>query len=164
MAELKLIKMSDIQPEPVEWLWEPYIPRGAISLIQGDGGTGKTTTALAIAAAVSRGDALPNGFNSEPASVIVQNAEDSYTRTIRPRLEQSGADCSMIEVIDEDEQALSLSDGRIEDAIARTGAKLLIINTLKQEWATLNSEKKNLYRGYHELKDRRTNLGNAKAI
>ena len=40
MAELKLIKMSDIQPEPVEWLWEPYIPRGAISLIQGDGGMG----------------------------------------------------------------------------------------------------------------------------
>jgi len=131
MAELKLIKMSDIQPEPVEWLWEPYIPRGAISLIQGDGGTGKTTTALAIAAAVSRGDALPNGFNSEPASVIVQNAEDSYTRTIRPRLEQSGADCSMIEVIDEDEQALSLSDGRIEDAIARIGAKLLIIDPVQ---------------------------------
>ena len=48
MTELKMIKMSDIQPEPVEWLWEPYIPSGAISLIQGDGGEGKTTTALAI--------------------------------------------------------------------------------------------------------------------
>jgi hypothetical protein len=131
MAALKLIKMSDIQPEPVEWLWEPYIPRGAISLIQGDGGTGKTTTALAIAAAVSRGDALPNGVCGEPAAVIVQNAEDSYTRTIRPRLEQSGADCGMIEFIDEDEQALSLSDGRIEDAIIRTNAKLLIIDPVQ---------------------------------
>ena len=93
MAELKLIKMSDIQPEPVEWLWEPYIPCGAISLIQGDGGMGKTTAALAIAAAVSRGDALPNGISSAPAAVIVQNAEDSYTRTIKPRLENYGADC-----------------------------------------------------------------------
>jgi hypothetical protein len=37
----------------------------------------------------------------------------------------------MIDVIDEDEQALSLSDGRIEDAIARTGAKLLIIDPVQ---------------------------------
>jgi len=131
MAELKLIKMSDIQPEPVEWLWEPYIPCGAISLIQGDGGMGKTTAALAIAAAVSRGDALPNGISSAPAAVIVQNAEDSYTRTIKPRLENYGADCGIIEVIDEDEQELSLSDTRIEDAIIRTGAKLLIIDPVQ---------------------------------
>ena len=43
MAELKLICMSDIQIEDVDWLWEPYLPSGTISLIQGDGGTGKTT-------------------------------------------------------------------------------------------------------------------------
>ena len=123
--------MSDIQPEPVEWLWEPYIPRGAISLIQGDGGMGKTTAALAIAAAVSRGDALPGGFVGEPAAVIVQNAEDSYCKKIRPTLELSGADCDLIEVIDENEQELSLSDGRIEDAIIRTNAKLLIIDPVQ---------------------------------
>ena len=131
MAELKLIKMGDIQPEPVEWLWEPYIPRGAISLIQGDGGMGKTSSSLAIAAAVSRGNALPGGIDGAPAAVIVQNAEDSYTRTIKPRLEKYGADCDMIEVIDEIEQELSLSDNRIEDAIIRTGAKLLIIDPVQ---------------------------------
>ena len=131
MAELKLIKMSNIQPEPVDWLWEPYIPRGAISLIQGDGGMGKTTTALAIAAAVSRGDALPNGFCGEPAAVIVQNAEDSYSKKIRPTLEMTDADCDMIEVIDEDEQELSLSDGRIEEAIIKMNAKLLIIDPVQ---------------------------------
>ena len=42
--------------------------------------------------------------------------------------------------------------------------KLPSINMLKQEWATLESEKKMLYRGYHELKDRRTDLANAKVI
>ena len=131
MAELKLIKMSDIEPKPVEWLWEPYIPRGAISLIQGDGGMGKTSTALAIAAAVSRGIALPNGIGGIPAAVIVQNAEDLYARTIKPRLEEYGADCGLIEVIDENEQELSLSDTRIEDAIVRTGSKLLIIDPVQ---------------------------------
>jgi hypothetical protein len=37
----------------------------------------------------------------------------------------------MIEVIDEGEQELSLSDGRIEDAIIRTNAKLLIIDPVQ---------------------------------
>jgi hypothetical protein len=33
--------------------------------------------------------------------------------------------------------------------------KFQTIDALKQEWATLNSEKKSLYRDYHEQKDRR---------
>ena len=83
MAELKLIKMSDIRPEPVNWLWHPYIPSGAITQIQGDGGTGKTTVALAIAAALTKGEALPGGDTLIPSNVIIQNGEDSYTQTIR---------------------------------------------------------------------------------
>ena len=142
MPELKLICMSDIQSEPVEWLWEPYIPRGAISLIQGDGGEGKTTTALAIAAAVSTGTVLPGqvpltratfGNRNIPiqADVVIQNAEDSYTNTIKPRLERFGADCDMIHVIDEDERVLSLSDERIEQAIIDTGAYLCILDPVQ---------------------------------
>ena len=101
MSELKMLTMSEIQPEPVNWLWEPYIPSGKISMIQGDGEMGKTTVALAIAAAVSTGIALPGGFAFDaPARVIVQNAEDSYNQTIRPRLEMLGADCDMIHAID----------------------------------------------------------------
>ena len=40
--------------------------------------------------------------------------------------------------------------------------KLPSINTLRQEWATLQSEKKILYKGYHELKDKRIELLRAK--
>jgi len=40
--------------------------------------------------------------------------------------------------------------------------KLPSMDSLKQEWATLNSEKKNLYHGYRELKDRRMELLMAK--
>jgi hypothetical protein len=142
MAELKIIKMSDIYPEPVEWLWEPYIPRGAITLMQGDGGEGKTTTALAIAAAVSTGSPLPRQVPLSSvtlgshnlaihADVIIQNAEDSYAKTIKPKLEQFGADCDMIHVIDEDELALSLTDERIEQAIIDTGAHLCILDPIQ---------------------------------
>jgi len=144
MADLKIIKMSDIQPEPVEWLWEPYIPSGTISLIQGDGGEGKTSLSLAIAAAITNGNPLPGcGVNAAPANVIVQNAEDSYTKTIRPRLEQFGADCDMIHVIDEDGQALSLSDERIEQAIIKTNAHLLILDPVQAYFGGANMNSAN---------------------
>lgn len=134
--------MSEIQSEPVNFLWEPFIPSGKISLIQGDGEMGKTTVSLAIAAAVSAGTALPGGFAFDaPARVIVQNAEDSYNQTIRPRLEMLGADCDMIHVIDEDEDALSFTDERIEQTIIQTQAKLCVFDPLQAYFrgASMNS-------------------------
>ena len=131
MVELKIMKMSDIQPEPVSWLWEPYIPLGKITIVQGDPGDGKTTLMLAIAAAVTNGEALPNGFPGTPADVIFQTAEDGLTDTIRPRLELLGADCDRVHVIDEGEQPISLTDERIEQAIIQTNAKLLIIDPIQ---------------------------------
>ena len=49
--KLKIITMRDVVPEQVEWLWEPYIPLGKITVIQGDSGDGKTTMATAITSA-----------------------------------------------------------------------------------------------------------------
>ena len=34
--ELKLIAMSDIPSEQVQWLWYPYIPLGKLTIVQGD--------------------------------------------------------------------------------------------------------------------------------
>ena len=148
MAELKIICMNEINPEPVDWLWEPYIPSGAISLIQGDGAMGKTTVSLAITAAVTKGDALPGCVSTIPANAIIQNSEDSYAQTIRPRLEQLGADCDMIHVIDESEQALSLSDERIEQTIIRTNAKLILLDPVQ---AYLNGANMNSANGVRPL-------------
>ncbi|MDR0861360.1 MAG: relaxase/mobilization nuclease domain-containing protein [Oscillospiraceae bacterium] len=41
--------------------------------------------------------------------------------------------------------------------------KLPSINSLRQEWATLESERKSLYRGYKELKEKYITLGTARA-
>ena len=108
MAKLKIITMQDVQAEPAEFLWEPYIPLGKISIVQGDPGDSKTTLLLAIAAAVTSGSPLPGGNSASPASVIYQTAEDGLADTIKPRLEQLGADCSRVHVVDEEEKALSL--------------------------------------------------------
>ena len=131
MAELKIITMRDVETEQVDFLWNPYIPLGKISIVQGDPGCGKTTMALAVAAAITNGGELPGGVCSAPASVIFQTAEDGLADTIKPRLEQLGADCSRVHVIDESEDALSLADERIEQAIIKMDAKLFILDPMQ---------------------------------
>jgi len=127
---LKLITMCGIETEQISFLWKPYIAYGKITIVQGDPGDGKTTMMLAIAAQVTRGDEV-GGKSTDPADVIFQTAEDGLSDTIKPRLEQLGADCSRVYVIDEEEKSLSLVDERIETAIIRTGAKLFILDPLQ---------------------------------
>lgn len=130
--DLRLFSMDSVAAVEVNWLWRPYIPLGKITIIQGDGDDGKTTMILAIAAAVSRGLALPESAAPEaPASVIYQTAEDGLADTIKPRLVALGADCARVLVIDECEQGLTLSDARIERAIEQTGARLFILDPLQ---------------------------------
>lgn len=107
-------------------------PLWQITLIQGDPGDGKTTFVLAVAALLTNGKPMPECENAaEPVTVIYQTAEDGLADTIRPRLDEVGADCSRVIVIDESEQALTLSDSRIEQAIIKTQAKLLILDPLQ---------------------------------
>ena len=64
-------------------------------------------------------------------NVIFQTAEDGLADTIKPRLENAGADCSKIFVIDEAEHALTLDDARLKAAILETKAKLVIIDPIQ---------------------------------
>lgn len=130
--ELKLIKMSDIQSQEIEWLWYPFIPYGKLTIIQGDPGDGKTTLVLNIAAKLSKGVGLDENMSvTEPINIIYQTAEDGLADTVKPRLELAGADCERIMVIDESDKSLSMIDERLEEAIQKTGAKLLILDPIQ---------------------------------
>lgn len=129
--DLELIRMSDIQPEEVQWLWYPYIPLGKLTVIQGDPGEGKTTFVLAMIAALTKGEALPEREPLDPVNILYQTAEDGLADNIRPRLDALGADCSRVLVIDESKRELSLSDERIRQAMEETGAKLLVLDPLQ---------------------------------
>lgn len=70
-TELKMIRMSEIQSQVVEWLWYPFIPYGKLTIIQGDPGDGKTTLVLNIAEKLSKGEGLGNDMKvQEPVNVI----------------------------------------------------------------------------------------------
>ena len=131
-TELKMIRMSEVQSQEVKWLWYPFIPYGKLTIIQGDPGDGKTTLVLNIAARLSKGEHLENDMNvQEPVNVIYQTAEDGLADTVKPRLELAGADCEKVLVIDESDKSLSMSDERLEEALARTGAKVLILDPIQ---------------------------------
>ncbi len=130
--ELQMIKMSEIQSQEVSWLWFPFIPYGKLTIIQGDPGDGKTTLVLNIAAKLSKGEGMDNEMKlTEPLNVIYQSAEDGFSDTIKPRLEQAGADCENILVIDESIKSLSMIDERLEEAVKRTKARLLILDPIQ---------------------------------
>ena len=131
-TELQMIKMSEIQSKEVAWLWYPFIPYGKLTIIQGDPGDGKTTLVLNIAAKLSKGEGFDSDMKlTEPLAVIYQSAEDGLADTVKPRLEAAGADCENISVIDESKKSLSMIDERLEEAIIKTKAKLLILDPIQ---------------------------------
>ena len=128
---VKIIRMSDVELTPVDWLWKPYLPFGKLSVLQGNPGEGKTYFAMHLAAACTNGKLLPNMERMEPFNVIYQTAEDGLGDTVKPRLIEAGADLDRVLVIDDSDVQLTLSDERIEKAIIENNAKLVIIDPIQ---------------------------------
>lgn len=139
---LKLINMEQVEVEKIDWLLYPFIPFGKVTIVQGDPGEGKTTMVLQIIAKLTKGEAvLPSGSDEpaleektmdlEPVNVIYQTAEDGLGDTIKPRLLSAGADCSRVMVIDDNDQALTMMDARLEEAIIRTKARLVVLDPIQ---------------------------------
>ena len=132
MAELKLIKLSEVKREEVKWLWYPYIPFVKLTLIEGDPGDGKTMLVLNLCALLSKGLPLPeNEIGTEPITVIYQTAEDGLVDTIKPRFEDADGDNEKFITIDDTDNPLTLLDKRREKAINVVNAKLFILDPIQ---------------------------------
>ena len=133
-----IYNMAHIKETKTEWLWYPYIPYGKVTIIQSDPGEGKTTLALNIAAALTRGRTVTgetkNALTGEelyPLPVVFQTAEDGLADTIKPRLLAADADCGYISGVDESVYPLCITDGRLEEVMKLTNARLVILDPLQ---------------------------------
>lgn len=81
--------LADVDPEPVSWLWEPYLPAGKLTILEGDPGAGKTWVALAICAQLT----------AEGRTILYATAEDGVADTLRVRVDGMGADLSKFFVL-----------------------------------------------------------------
>jgi Bifunctional DNA primase/polymerase, N-terminal/AAA domain/Primase C terminal 1 (PriCT-1) len=132
------VRVSDVQREEVSWLWHHRIPRGKLTIIEGDPGEGKSFLSQAIATAITRGFGLPGDEEQrEPETVLIMSAEDGLADTIRPRLEDMGADIGRVVALrglmDEEgkERCLTLADlDVIEKAIVEHRSALVIVDPI----------------------------------
>ena len=138
---LKLINMEQVEVEKIDWLIYPFIPFGKVTIVQGDPGEGKTTMVLQIIAKLTKGESVLSGSDEpilegktmalDPVNVIYQTVEDGLGDTIKPRLLAAGADCSRVMVIDDNDQALTMMDVRLEEAIIQTKARLVVLDPIQ---------------------------------
>ena len=133
-----LTRLDEVKPERVSWLWEGWLPRGKLVLLGGHPGDGKSTLTTAMAATLSTGGRWPDGSQAPRGGTIFLLAEDSLGDTVRPRLEQHGADLSRINSLDAIKQvdgstrSFSLADHLevLEESIQQHDAALVVIDPL----------------------------------
>lgn len=97
--KLRLTRASQIIPRPVKWLWDARVPLGALALVGGREGVGKSTFTYQQAADITRGR-LPGIYEGTPKAVIVAATEDSWEHTIVPRLMAADADLQLVLRVD----------------------------------------------------------------
>lgn len=95
----RLVRMSDVAPKPVRWLWPNRIAGGRLTLLVGMPGVGKSYLTVDMAAHITTGTPWPDGTPCELGSVMMLTAEDDPADTIRPRLDAQGADASRVHVL-----------------------------------------------------------------
>lgn len=125
----EMVPFSDVRRETLAWLWPGRLPRGKLVMMAGDPGLGKSFLTMDIAARISSGrgwpdvtvkpgvgevsvtsddlqgaapfDVPPQGEPDpdEAEDVVVLSAEDDPGDTIRPRLEDAGADLRRVHLI-----------------------------------------------------------------
>jgi len=83
---------TDFKMEPINWIWNGWLAAGALHLIAGRAGTGKTTLALSLAATITAAEKWPDGTQAERGSILMWSGEDTISNSLVPRLLASGGD------------------------------------------------------------------------
>ncbi len=130
---MSFLPASQVQPQPIQWLWPGRLALGKLSLLEGDPELGKTWVTCDLAARLSVGQLFPDGQPPPgPAATVLLNGEDGAADTLRPRLEMLGADLDRVIVpMPRDNDApLTLPSEvvRLESILANHAARLLVID------------------------------------
>lgn len=145
---LSLRSASSLQSKRTRFLWDKMIPQSAVTLAAGRGGVAKSTFAIWLAGRLNRGE-LPGELNGVPSSVLYVSHEDSPEEVVLPRIDANGADRGMFHFLSIESKELGgftvprLPEDMplIRDAIAQTGAKLLIIDPITSTLAGADNDK-----------------------
>lgn len=135
---MKLVKSSTIEVKSISWLWEGRIPCGAVTIIEGNPGTSKSTLTATMASHVSWGKDWPDGACCPKGSTILANAEDPESEIIAPRLIAAKANLDAISILlpstdDPNEPIFTIPDhvANLEKTILDWDVKLVVFDPLE---------------------------------
>lgn len=121
-----LTRVSDVRPRPITWLVPGRIPFGAVTILAGRPGKGKSQFTLAIAAHLSR-QGVPSIFIGD---------EDGLEDTVRPRLMAADAQLELVHHFTATEGAdtmpavLPTDVPLLKRAVTETGAGMVVIDPI----------------------------------
>jgi len=133
---LNVIRMSDVTPIAIEYLWPNRLARGKAHGLAGEGGQGKSTILADLTARATTGDRWPDGAaGADAGDVIWLSSEDDVADTLAPRLIAAGADMTRVFVIrsvcDEQQRhrgfSLQADLHRLEELIAQLLNVIMVI-------------------------------------
>ena len=128
-----ILYLADLQPEPVEWLWQHRLAAGTLAMLSGEPGSGKTWVALAIAAALTRGRDPFTGEKLQPATVLYASAEHPAAQVIQPRFAGLQGNPARLVVLHRPASARPVSSPDsalrdLENVLQKTHAHLVILD------------------------------------
>ena len=120
----------------IDWLWKPLIPYGKVTIVEGDGGDGKTTMILTIAALLSQGTPPPTLYDGRlypsspvaPITTFYLTNEDEIADSSLKRFLRAGGDMRRFAYSGELEYHVTLNADELLEIINATSARLLIID------------------------------------
>lgn len=129
---IQLNQAKGVDLMDIKWFWEPYIPRGMITFLEGDPGVGKSYISIQLAADVSQGRALPGQAPSHARKepVIMFTGEEPL-EVMRSRLEAAGADVELVWLSDSIFPLKEKGLADLEQMITETGAGLVFMDPLQ---------------------------------
>jgi predicted ATP-dependent serine protease len=122
--------LDEIEAKEIDWLWEPLVPYEKTTILEGDPEVGKSYLCMHLAALVTTGGVLPDGSRMEMGNVLYISSEDDAADTIRPRMEQMGADLKRVRVLDDFIVFDDKGQRRLRQELEDHTPDLVVIDTL----------------------------------
>ena len=132
VKEREYLRYSEIEKKEIEWLWYPYIPKGMVTIVQGDPKCGKTTMLIDIISRITNGYYKPLSIEKfDVGSVLLQNNDDQLS-VLRERLDKKKTNIDKVILVDENESKLYFDDlNRLINTIEKERPCLLVFDPIQ---------------------------------
>lgn len=166
--KLSLICGEAVGMEPIDWLWNGWIAKGKLHILAGAAGTGKTTIAMNLAAAITNGGYFPDQSQAPIGDAVIWSGEDDPGDTLAPRLSAAGANMKRIHFVG----SVSAIDGNrpfdpahdiplLVTTLESLRPALLIVDPIVSAVSTDSNKNAETRRALQPLVDLATRLGTA---